>query len=89
MIGLLGTPVAKSIPYDNASTPGLTATNLQDAIVQTVGLIPGGGVTSAIGMTTVPVGTTAQIDSNYESIITRRGFINGRLIVAGRLTILF
>ena len=89
MIGSFGSPVAKSVPYDNATTPGLSATNLQDAVVQVVGLIPGGGITDAVGMTKIPDGTTAQIAENYESVITRRVFVLGRLLLVGRLSVLF
>lgn len=34
-------------------------------------------------------GQTYSIDTNFESVILRRGYINGRLVVKGRLSILF
>lgn len=51
----------------------------------------GGGTTTNLGMgaTKIPNGSTWSIDLNYESLITRRCFILGRLIVAGRLSVLF
>ena len=45
---------------------------------------------NAMGMRTIPDdGKVYRIGANFESIITRRGFINGRLYLDGRLTILF
>lgn len=42
---------------------------------------------SGMGLRIVPTGTW-YIGTNYESVITRRGYINGRLVLNGKLSIL-
>lgn len=43
---------------------------------------------SGMGLRIVPSGTW-YVAANYESVITRRGYINGRLVLNGKLSVLF
>ena len=43
---------------------------------------------TAMGMRIIPTGTW-YIATNYESVITRRAYINGRLVLNGKLSIIF
>jgi hypothetical protein len=43
---------------------------------------------NGIGAKTVPAGLTYTIKANYESVVFIRAFILGRMIVAGRMTII-